>query len=461
MTAPRFDHSDAGRPEAAWRALGVWDDLPPVTLGDAGGARPDRLVVVVAHPDDETLAMAGLLSWATDEDLPCHLVVATDGEGSHPHSPTHPPERLAEVRRRELVLAVQALAPSARVTRLEVPDGEVAGCAAAVEEALVDLVDGHTLLVSTWRHDAHADHEAVALVAARVAAGVGARHLEAPIWLWHWGSPVDVPWRDCLRLDLDEDAVDRRARALAAYASQHTALSPHPADAPVLGPRVLAHFDRSFEVYVEHAPEPGAGTTTGVFERLHTASADPWSLGDSWYERRKRDLTLAALPSEHLGRILEVGCSVGVLTAELAHRAEEVVAIDVSPAALDQARLLVREAAVGDRVRLERRRVPQEWPEGTFDVVVLSEVGYFLTRPQWTEVVDRALTCARDGVLLVHWRHPVEGWPLDGPVCHELARASAGPRGYRVTTSVVDDDFLLDLVRREERPGIAMLDGKT
>ena len=104
--------------------------------------------------------------------------------------------------------------------------------------------------------------------------------------------------------------------------------------------------------------------------------------------------------------------------------------------------------------------MPQEWPDGAFDTVVLSEVGYFLTRPQWTEVLDRALTCARDGVLLVHWRHRVEGWPLDGPVCHELARASASARGYRVTTSVVDDDFLLDLLRREDLGGIADAEGK-
>jgi LmbE family N-acetylglucosaminyl deacetylase/SAM-dependent methyltransferase len=455
---PRFDHTDAGRPEEAWRALERWGDLPVLEPSAADGGRPDRLVVVVAHPDDESLAMAGVLAWSSDQAVPCHVVVATDGEGSHPHSRTHSPERLAEIRRAEVVAAVGRLAPGACVHRLELPDGLVADTPGPLEEALVDLVGPRTLLVSTWRHDAHPDHEAVARVCAEVAVSCGARHLEAPIWLWHWGSPADVPWQQARRLDLDEEARRRRAQALATYVSQHTALSPRAADAPVLGPGMLAHFDRPFEVYVEHGHDEGPGrTTTGVFERLHRGQEDPWSLADSWYERRKRHLTLAALPAARLGRVLEVGCSVGVLTAQLARRADEVVAVDVSEAALGRARRLVG----GEHVRFERRRVPQQWPEGAFDTVVLSEIGYFLTRPQWTECLGRAFVCARDSVVAVHWRHAVDGWPLDGPVCHELARAVARSHGYEVATSVVDDDFLIDLFRREERAGIAELEGKT
>ena len=460
--APSFAHDDPGRAESDWLCLDVWESLPPLRPDDAAGRVPERLVVAVAHPDDETLATAGLLTWAADQGVECHVVVATDGEASHPDSPTHAPGALRSIRRRELRAAVRHLHPGASVERLGLPDGEVADTPDAVTEALVDLVTDRTLLVSTWRHDGHPDHEAVARAAADVAGSVGARHLEAPIWLWHWGSVGDVPWRLATVLDLTPAQSVRRARAVASYPSQHEPLSSHPADAAVLGPHVLAHFTRPFETYLEH-PRACAGAG-GVFERLHRADADPWTLATSWYERRKRAVALAALPREHLGRVLEVGCSVGVLTADLAERAESVLAVDVSSTALAAASRRLEDTAAGSRVRWERRRVPAEWPHGTYDTVVLSEVGYFLTAPQWRRTVEHALrdTAGSAGaVLLVHWRHPVAGWPLDGEQVHRTAREVAQACGFRVATTVVDDDFLLDLLTPDQVPSIATNEGKT
>jgi len=447
MSSPEFDHAEPGRCEQDWQRLAAWDRLPPVRLTSAAGRRPDRLVVAVAHPDDETLALAGLVTWAADTGLDCRVVVATDGEASHPASPTHTPDDLRARRQTELDVAVGALHPRATVTRLGLPDGRVADTPDPVEEALVDLVGPDTLVASTWRHDGHADHEAVAGVAAAVAGRAGARHLEAPIWLWHLGTPDDVPWASCARLDLTEDQVERKEQALRAYPSQHEPLSPHPDDAPVLGPSMLEHFRRSFETYVEHDQVPVVGAA-GVFERLHRDDPDPWSLAESSYERRKRAHTLAALPEARIGRLLEVGCSVGVLTAELAERADHVVAVDVSPAALAAARHRLDAAGQGKHVRFERCRVPAGWPDGAFDVVVLSEIGYFLTRPQWLDVLERAFSCATDSVLLVHWRHPARGWPLDGPQVHHLGREASAAAGLTAAASLADGDFLLDLFRR-------------
>jgi len=461
-----FDHDEPGTPEDAWCVLDAWKDVAELRPTSTRGDRPDRLVVAVAHPDDETLAVSGLITWAARAGIDCHVVVATDGEASHPGSPTHTPEALRARRQRELTEAVGHLNPGAVVDRLGLPDGELSTMSDPLAEALVDVVGPDTLVVSTWRNDGHPDHEAVAVVASEIARSVGARHLEAPIWLWHWGDDHDVPWGSVVRLELDEGQRECRERALAAYSSQHEPLSPHPADAPVLGPEMLAHFTRTFETYVEHEPAPDRGARAvgeggGLFERLHREKPDPWALAESWYERRKRSMAMAALPTARLGRVLEVGCSVGVLTEQLARRADEVLAIDVSTAALTRAADRLAGSPDVAPVRFERRRVPASWPDGDFDTVVLSEVGYFLTAPQWLETLERACATARDSVLLVHWRHRAEGWPLDGEAAHRLAVDVARDRGFEVVTSVVDEDFLLDLFRPASAAGIAESEGKT
>ncbi len=458
MSDVAFTHDQEGTPEAYWSRLPEWSSTPELEILDARGRRPGRLVVVVAHPDDETLAMSGLLIRTATSRLPTVVVMATAGEHSHPDSPTRTPDDLRAARRVELRLALTRLHSEADVRWLGLPDGRVADHLDALDDVLAGIVDDTTLLVSTWSGDGHSDHEAVADSAARSAARVGARHLQAPIWLWHWGTRDDVPWATVRRLPLDAEAVRRRRAALEAYVSQHRPLSSAPGDEAVLTPGVLAHFDRDVETYLESS-DPRCSQDSGVFERLHRDSADPWSLATSWYERRKRAVTLAALPQERLGRVLEVGCSVGVLTEALADRATHVTALDVSDAALQQAR---QRLGAREDVCLRRMRVPDAWPEGTYDLVVLSEVGYFLTRDECAAVLRAALGCLgpTGSLLLVHWRHPVEGWPLDGDDVHALARELAEGSGHVVTTAVLDEDFRLDLWRRRGLPSLAALEDK-
>jgi chemotaxis methyl-accepting protein methylase len=55
-------------------------------------------------------------------------------------------------------------------------------------------------------------------------------------------------------------------------------------------------------------------------------------------------------------------------------------------------------------------RIPCEWPDERFDLIVLSEVLYFLAPSDIASVADRvAGTLAPDGiVLLVNWRGQVD-----------------------------------------------------
>ncbi|HKJ12245.1 MAG TPA: hypothetical protein VJ976_07620, partial [Ornithinimicrobium sp.] len=71
---------------------------------------------------------------------------------------------------------------------------------------------------------------------------------------------------------------------------------------------------------------------------------------------------------------------------------------------------------------------PAAIPGGPFDLVVLSEVGYFLTPTELLVTLAKARSAlAADGELvLCHWQHPTIGVPLDGPLVHEQAQDSWG-----------------------------------
>ncbi len=154
------------------------------------------------------------------------------------------------------------------------------------------------------------------------------------------------------------------------------------------------------------------------FDVRYAADPDPWNFAGSPYERDKYAATLAALPRERYASALEVGCSIGVLTAALAPRCDALVALDVAEAALAQAR-----ARCGDRpgLRLMRARVPGEWPEGRFDLILLSEVVYYLDAGDVARLASRVRASLRpDGdVVLVHWTGETH-YPLTGDEAADL-----------------------------------------
>jgi LmbE family N-acetylglucosaminyl deacetylase/protein-L-isoaspartate O-methyltransferase len=449
--------------EELWRRQPELCDLPPFAWLDRSGMPPARLVVAVAHPDDETLVAGGLLHEAGVRGIPTLVVVATAGEASHPGSPTHPPALLAERRRRELQRAVTSLNPRARWRVLELPDSQVAAHEAALTGVLDQELDSSTLVVSTWRHDGHPDHEATARAAAAAAAAAGARHVEAPLWAWSWQGPDAIPWDHATQWALSTTSRHAKEAALTAYTSQTQALSAHPADAAVVDQETLAHFVRHFEVLLE---DPATPPPT-VFDDLYDRGSDPWSFADSWYEARKRALTMAALPSHDLGRVLELGPADGQLTVLLAERARSLVAVDVSPRATAIARRRVDTAGLGERVDLRVGRLPAAMParvtaSGTperFDTVLVAELAYFLGAQEWATTLHRIRELlAPEGVLvLVHWMHPIDGWPLTGDTVHDLARSVTG---LATTVHHAEADFELRVLQPPGLPSLAESEGR-
>ncbi len=408
-----FTASGPGTPAAVWRRHPQWGTAPA-----AGLEGVTRLVVVAAHPDDESLGAGGLVATAAEAGLEVAVVCATDGELSHPDSPTRTPEDLAAVRAEEGRAAARAMGVERPVLRLGLPDGSVAEHVHRLTAELVEVVgDGRsTVLVAPWRQDGHPDHEAAGRSAAAAARRTGADLWEYPVWFWHWGAPDQAPWPALHPFHLDEHARSAKLAAVRAHASQVAPLSSLAGDEALLTPALLAHFDGSVEHYLTTA---SALCPDDVLDRLHHESPDPWGVDTRFYERRKRDLVLAALPRPRFERALEVGCSTGALAEALQPRAGRVVAVDRSPAALAAAR--ARLAGL-ESVTVTGLDVPHQWPEDvSFDLVVVSEMGYFLSPREVELLVDRvAAALDPEGVVvLCHWLHPVQGWVLDAARVHE------------------------------------------
>ncbi len=305
------------------------------------------------------------------------------------------------------------------------------------------------MLVTPWRDDQHPDHEACALAGTAAAAEAGCAHWQYPIWAWHWADPssIELPWADLRRVELHPAARAAKAAALARYVSQHAPLSPQPGDEPILPEHVTAHFARPFETFVV-PPAPAA--QPAYFDELYARSDDPWGLQDRFYEQRKRDLICAVLPRPRFRRALEPGCATGLLTARLAQRCADVLACDVAGRAVTQAR--ERLAGVA-HVQVEQRRIPADWPAGRFDLIVLSEVGYYCPDlAGLSELVRAALT--PDGVVVAcHWRHPAP----DHPHTAEEVHAALGTGLHRIAEHV-EEDFRLD-VWTPGGASVARLDG--
>lgn len=244
-----------GSSAAAWRADPVLAAVPAIAL-DALLGPGQRAVLVAPHPDDEVLACGGLLQQlaarSTDNVAQALLLVAvTDGEASHPASTLWPPRRLRQVRPRESAAALHSLGVGAAgVVRLGIADGAIGACQPALEDALRALLRPGDVLITTWRHDGHPDHEACARACAAVAGPLHLPVLEVPVWGWHWNTPQRnaMPLARARKLMLTAAQLQKKRAALALFASQLTADSSSGA-APVLAASAFERLLTPFELY--------------------------------------------------------------------------------------------------------------------------------------------------------------------------------------------------------------------
>jgi SAM-dependent methyltransferase len=187
-----------------------------------------------------------------------------------------------------------------------------------------------------------------------------------------------------------------------------------------------------------------APNSAGYFDRVYADGPDPWRLREQWYERRKRAVLLAALPAERYERAFEPGCATGALTEELATRCDRVVATERSSVPLAEAR---RRLGTRPGVVLSTGVVPEDWPQGCFDLVVLSELGYYFDAAGLRRLLERVRESVTEGgtIAAVHWRHPAEDHARSGDSVHRDLRTFARAAGWSPVTRTVEPDFALDV----------------
>lgn len=168
------------------------------------------------------------------------------------------------------------------------------------------------------------------------------------------------------------------------------------------------------------------------FDAMFAASDDPWKFQTRWYERRKRALTLACLPAERYAHGFEPGCANGELSAALATRCDRLLVSD----GIDKALALSRQRlSKYTHVEVRKAWMPADWPQGTFDLIVLSEFLFYLP-PETVETIARRAveSLAAGGVILAcHWRRPIAHCVLTGDDAHNILQQTiALPRQCQV-----------------------------
>lgn len=234
-----------GTAEETWTGWPVLEALRAVD-------RPSgRVVVISAHPDDEVLGAGGLVTSLAGTATTVAFVTVTDGEASHRGSGAMAADELAQRRSVELLDALTALGhPDPDVTRLRLPDSDVAAHVPELTDSIARAVCGADLVVCPAVTDGHIDHATVGLVTRAVCAGL-VPVWEFPIWLWHWTAPGDagIPWERARRYPLSTAQGRAKQAALGCFVTQVRPLPGDPGGTTILPPDMLAHFTRRFEVF--------------------------------------------------------------------------------------------------------------------------------------------------------------------------------------------------------------------
>ena len=238
---------------AAMRALPV---RPAAELLAAG-----PMLVLAAHPDDESLGCGGLLAEAAASATPPFVLVLTDGTGSHPNSRTYPAPRLRAVRQREAQDAIAALGlPPDRIGFLGLRDTESPVVGLAFDAAVTAIASlamriGAVTLLSPWQHDPHRDHESAHLMGVAAADEAGLRHFAYPVW--GWTLPLEMPLPGPLptgrRVDVSAH-LERKRAAIAAHRTQHGGMIVDDPGGFTLPAGFLVLFDGPYETVLDVPP---------------------------------------------------------------------------------------------------------------------------------------------------------------------------------------------------------------
>ncbi|MGB7251727.1 MAG: SAM-dependent methyltransferase [Phormidesmis sp.] len=202
----------------------------------------------------------------------------------------------------------------------------------------------------------------------------------------------------------------------------------------------------SFPQQNTEQPTNAGSLSPDYFERMYAADPDPWDFETSEYEAQKYAATVAALPKAQYRSAFEIGGSIGVLTEKLSARCQSLLSIDVSEHAQARAKERCRHL---DHVEFALLQVPHQYPSRTFDLTLVSEVGYYWGKDDLQVAQQQIAAHLEPGghLLLVHWTPYVEDYPLTGDEVHEAFLQQVGTT-YRSLIGQREERYRLDLLER-------------
>ena len=384
------------------------------------------ILVVAPHPDDETLGCGGAIAALRAKGLSVWVLVISDGTKSHARSAAYPAPKLRSLREAETRRAMKLLGVDAsQITFFQLPDSAIPTPESTEFASALDrfcqyfMTVAPLIIFAPWRFDPHPDHQATwqLVNSALEQCSMTSRLIEYPIWDWdqaqrHTSELTVASWR----LDISQTLQVKKG-AIAEYRSQTTHLIDDDPQGFYLTPEMITNFTQPWELYFEEKMNSPESLSAEYFESLYQTDPDPWKFATSDYEAKKYEATLAALPHPRYRSAFEIGGSIGVLTEKLAPYCDALLSIDVSETAQIQA---VQRCQSMPQVQFQIMQFPAQYPDETFDLITLSEVGYYWSLDDLKTAQDRIANCLEpDGyLLLVHWLPISPGYPLTGDEVH-------------------------------------------
>jgi SAM-dependent methyltransferase len=191
----------------------------------------------------------------------------------------------------------------------------------------------------------------------------------------------------------------------------------------------------------------------GAFDAIYRAG-DPWASADPRYvyQRRKYEVIAGLLPRRRFASALDLGCGTGLLASILAPRADAMLGIDISAAAVSKAT-----SAHADRANLRFAQgdicnLPDTL-DGGFDLLVLVDSLYYLPPPLDDSALKaislRLARLLRPGGVCLLANHFFAGMDADSRLSRRIHQAFARLPELTVVAETWRPFYLISTLERK------------
>jgi 2-polyprenyl-3-methyl-5-hydroxy-6-metoxy-1,4-benzoquinol methylase len=178
------------------------------------------------------------------------------------------------------------------------------------------------------------------------------------------------------------------------------------------------------------------------FDNMYALARDPWNFETSIYEQEKYAHTIVALGDRQFEKGLEIGCSIGVLTGLLAKQCASVLGVDISEQPVKVAKDRYKDQS---GINFQVCQIPQQFPEGLYDLIVLSEVCYYLSKEDLILSKELILDSLTTGgtLCMVHWRPQITDCVFNGDEVNDYFLEG---NNYTQTYQYITEKYRIDVI---------------